>query len=131
MKSIFIAAGALLLIGTSANAFAPVGAKELKTVSMPDGGAVGLKATVAKFDKDDTLAMVQPASMDWGKPGKPDAVLTGEMGGPSYPATVLGKPDMSQYTGMGGPLEEVDYPPCSRTVTDRCIQLYERGVRRR
>ena len=22
------------------------------------------------------------------------------------------------------------YPPCSRTVTDRCIQLYERGVRR-
>lgn len=23
-----------------------------------------------------------------------------------------------------------DYPPCSRTVTDRCIQTYERGVRR-
>lgn len=23
------------------------------------------------------------------------------------------------------------YPPCSRTVTDRCIQLYERGVRER
>lgn len=22
-----------------------------------------------------------------------------------------------------------DYPPCSRTVTDRCIQLYERGVK--
>ena len=22
-----------------------------------------------------------------------------------------------------------NYPPCSRTVTDRCIQLYERGVR--
>ena len=22
------------------------------------------------------------------------------------------------------------YPPCSRTVTDRCIQLYERGVHR-
>ncbi len=131
MKSIFIAAGALLLIGTSANAFAPAGAKDIKTVSMPMDGAVGLKATVAKFDKDDTLAMVQPASMDWGKPGKPDALLAGEMGGPSYPATLLGKPDMSQYTGMGGPLEEVDYPPCSRTVTDRCIQLYERGVRGR
>jgi hypothetical protein len=24
-----------------------------------------------------------------------------------------------------------EYPPCSRTVTDRCIQLYERGVRTR
>lgn len=23
-----------------------------------------------------------------------------------------------------------DYPPCSATVTDECIQLYERGVRR-
>ncbi len=23
-----------------------------------------------------------------------------------------------------------DYPPCSRTVTDSCIQTYERGVRR-
>jgi len=22
-----------------------------------------------------------------------------------------------------------DYPPCSKTVTDRCIQTYERGVR--
>ena len=49
-------------------------------------------------------------------------------------------------TAMGGPYEPVDttlagemgnagaapaaYPPCSRTVTDRCIQLYERGVRR-
>ncbi|HEX8225879.1 MAG TPA: hypothetical protein VF605_18895 [Allosphingosinicella sp.] len=23
-----------------------------------------------------------------------------------------------------------DYPPCSRLITDRCIQLHERGVRR-
>ena len=23
-----------------------------------------------------------------------------------------------------------DYPPCSRTVTDSCVQTYERGVRR-
>ena len=39
---------------------------------------------------------------------------------------------------MGGPYEAVatggvanvsGYPPCSRTVTDRCIQLHERGVR--
>jgi hypothetical protein len=39
-------------------------------------------------------------------------------------------PAGAQYTGVGGPLEEADYPPCSRTVTDRCIQLYERGVHR-
>jgi len=30
----------------------------------------------------------------------------------------------------GGPREaRGGYPPCSRTVRDRCIQLYERGVR--
>ena len=29
-----------------------------------------------------------------------------------------------EWTGRG-------YPPCSRTITDRCIQLYERGIRTR
>lgn len=34
--------------------------------------------------------------------------------------------------GPDGPREmRRHYPPCSRTVTDRCIQLYERGVRAR
>jgi hypothetical protein len=32
--------------------------------------------------------------------------------------------------GVGGPVEAGNYPPCSRTVTDSCIQTYERGVRR-
>ena len=43
-------------------------------------------------------------------------------------------------TGTGGPLVDAatgetidagsqDYPPCTATVTDNCIQLYERGVR--
>lgn len=31
----------------------------------------------------------------------------------------------------GPPDARGHYPPCSRTVTDRCIQLYERGVRAR
>jgi hypothetical protein len=35
----------------------------------------------------------------------------------------------SEYTGMGGPLEAIDYPPCRPGPgDDRCIQLYERGV---
>ena len=43
-------------------------------------------------------------------------------------------------TGMGGQTGSAaftprpattEYPPCSRTVTDGCIQTYERGVRRR
>lgn len=39
--------------------------------------------------------------------------------------------NMSQgnMAGMSGQAAG-NYPPCSRTVTDRCIQTYERGVRR-
>jgi hypothetical protein len=33
-------------------------------------------------------------------------------------------------TGMGGPANAGNYPPCSRTVTDSCIQTNERGMRR-
>jgi hypothetical protein len=52
---------------------------------------------------------------------------------PMKDKTALGY-DSSVYTGAGGPGEGADadyggYPPCSRTVTDRCIQLYERAVR--
>jgi hypothetical protein len=31
--------------------------------------------------------------------------------------------DMAQYQGQGGPLDDDGYPPCSATVTDRCIEL--------
>ena len=31
--------------------------------------------------------------------------------------------------GAGAQADPAVYPPCSRTVTDHCIQLYERGVR--
>ena len=84
-----------------------------------------------------------------GGPYEPvDATLAGELGGPSTTSTQAAMngdgaidvaagetadaaaPAGAEYTGMGGPLEEVDYPPCSRTITDRCIQLYERGVHR-
>ena len=34
----------------------------------------------------------------------------------------------SSWSGTGGPEVRTGYPPCSRTVTDSCIQLYERGV---
>jgi hypothetical protein len=84
-----------------------------------------------------------------GGPYEPvDATLAGEMGGTGAGATPLAMngdgvidpaigetadaaaPAGAEYTGTGGPLEEVDYPPCSRTVTDSCIQLYEREVHR-
>ena len=89
--------------------------------------SAGLTVEKASFDlakSDDLDAKAgpsEPIMKPEPKPATADATLAGELGGRSTAA---------QYTGMGGPLEEVDYPPCSRTVTDRCIQLYERGVRR-
>ena len=38
-----------------------------------------------------------------------------------------GPPDKDEGPGEA----RAGYPPCSRTVTDHCIQLYERGVRSR
>ena len=125
MKHRILIAAGLLCLGGPAFAFAI-------PAMAPD---------MAKAVKDvwaDQMAAQKPSIYDTGaawmsdaKPGKPEApalvaaakpvdpTLVGEMGGAG-----------PQYTGMGGPLEEVDYPPCSRTVTDRCIQLYERGVHR-
>jgi hypothetical protein len=40
-----------------------------------------------------------------------------------------GPPDKDEMAGP--PESRGGYPPCSRTVTDNCIQLYERGVRAR
>ena len=37
--------------------------------------------------------------------------------------------DMSSFKGQGGPIDEGLYPPCSTTVTDRCVQLNEASRR--
>ena len=44
--------------------------------------------------------------------------------GLTEPAGAETAADMAAYKGEGGPLEgEGFYPPCSATVTDRCIEL--------
>jgi hypothetical protein len=55
--------------------------------------------------------------------------MSGE-GAMSGQGTMSGQAGMSA-SGAGGPFQAArDYPPCSRTVTDSCIQTYERGRRR-
>lgn len=43
--------------------------------------------------------------------------------GLTEPAGAETAADMASYKGEGGPLEESLYPPCSATITDRCIEL--------
>ena len=41
--------------------------------------------------------------------------------GLTEPAGAESAADMADYKGEGGPLEDVGYPLCSATITDRCI----------
>ena len=54
------------------------------------------------------------------QPGPDDNVY---LPGLTEPAGAETAADMSQYKGEGGPLDDSVYPPCSVTVTDRCIEL--------
>jgi hypothetical protein len=135
MKTILIAAGALLIgaPALAAQPMAPDMAKAVKEV-WADANAqakAGVFATGAAWSGPSEAVLAadeKPLAGDLKPFDKPlGDTLAGELGGPNM---VKPGADTAQYTGMGGPLEEVDYPPCSRTVTDRCIQLYERGVHR-
>ena len=104
----------------------------------------GVRAQLAEWNRS-----ASGSETAMGGPYEPvDSTLAGELGGASTASAQAATngdgmldpgageiadaaaPAAAQYTGMGGPLEEVDYPRCSRTITDRCIQLYERGVHR-
>lgn len=54
------------------------------------------------------------------EPGRDDNVY---LPGLTEPTGAPSAADMSQYKGQGGPLDDAAYPPCSATVTDRCIEL--------
>lgn len=69
-------------------------------------------------------AVVQPSNADPEHDARGIAVI-------SDPAFVPAGYNGIAATAVGGPVEGDDagYPACTATVTDNCIQLYERGVR--
>lgn len=54
------------------------------------------------------------------QPGRDDNIY---LPGLTEPAGAVTAADMSQYKGEGGPLDDSFYPPCSATLTDRCIEV--------
>jgi hypothetical protein len=69
------------------------------------------------------MAMTESASHASGQ--APIETAAADETDPSVPAAT-GAP---AYSGVGGPIAETGYPPCSGAASDdRCIQLYERGV---
>ena len=104
MKTLFMAATALVLTGT---AFAQTYTTETTTATLSASGSV-----------------VQPSNANPERDARGIAVI-------SDPAFVPAGYNGIPATAMGGPVERDDasYPACTATVTDNCIQLYERGVR--
>ena len=43
--------------------------------------------------------------------------------GLTEPAGAETAADMARFKGEGGPIDDDVYPPCSATITDRCIEL--------
>jgi len=71
-------------------------------------------------DPDLDLTVRPRGEVKAAQPGPDDNVY---LPGLTEPAGSVTAADMRQYKGQGGPLEEDAYPPCSATVTDRCIEL--------
>jgi hypothetical protein len=62
-------------------------------------------------------------------PGRePGTMMAGAPMRPAVGGPLLEVP-MAPVTGPAPRAERDAYPACSRTITDRCIQLYERGLR--
>jgi hypothetical protein len=129
MKSLPLAAAALLF-GTSALAFAPATepaaappvAKDPFVVSAAETTAVAPILQTASADSSATVdTKAGDPDLDLAvDPDRADAGLTG-VGGPEEPLDVQ---------APAAPAAAVNYPPCRPGPgDDRCIQLYEPGVR--
>jgi len=117
MKSLFFAAA--LMLGSAA--IAQTG----NTVNDPDQSS-GPRGVTQQGTDPDGMACT-PAGYNAGGGGYPPC--EGAMaGGTAAGGTMAGGTTANGGTsaGTGGAM-----PACSRTVTDRCTQTYERGVRRR
>jgi len=132
MKSAYFAA-ALLLGGTAmAQTYAPAPITSTPIVE-PDATVVTPTTTIA--------AQVPAGPVVAPDNSNPELDARGI---PVISDPAVAPPGFNQpagVNGMGGPLVDAsqppatqpatqDYPPCSRTITDKCVQTYERGVRR-
>lgn len=73
--------------------------------------------------------VTQQGTVPNGQACTPAGFNQGSGGYPPCGADMGGAPATGAYTGTGGP--DMALPACSKTVTDHCVQAYERGVRRR
>ena len=86
------------------------------------------RVVMAGGDPDLDLSVRPRAETRTVEPDRDDNVY---LPGLTERAGVESAADMARYKGEGGPLDDRLYPPCSATVTDRCIQLDDPAARPR
>jgi hypothetical protein len=110
--------GALLLLSGAAVAqpaqtTQPAAAQQMQSHAGHDGQTVAPGNTAVERDARGIPVVSAPA--------------TAPAGWNQAPGTGTPAPANQPAASMGSAM---DLPPCSRTVTDRCVQTYERGARR-
>jgi len=74
--------------------------------------------------------VTQQGTVPNGQANPPAGYNQGVTTGTTGSSGSMGSSGTGMSGGMGGTASTANYPPCSRTVTDSCVQTYERGVRR-
>lgn len=126
MKSVIVAIA--LMSGTAALAQSDVAKPPEDSVTMTTAspvttGQVAMPSNAApERDARNIVVISDPAVVPAGFNGTP-APLNG-VGGP------LVDPADAATTGEPAATPDASYPACSRTVTDNCVQTYERGRHR-
>jgi hypothetical protein len=125
-----------LLAGTAAAAQAPDPAATAyegdgrTTLAWETEGAPAAAPTWRAGDLAATTAqLVEPGNANPERDARGIAVISAPAVAPpgwnGVPATAVGGPELDPATGEAAGASS--YPACSATVTDRCLQTYERG----
>ncbi|MGA9580933.1 MAG: hypothetical protein WBR13_03055 [Allosphingosinicella sp.] len=131
-----------------------VGTKTKTTTHHADGSATTVSTSTANSDgdmPDVTTTMPGSTTMASAMPTASGQTVAPSNANPEHdargiavisdPAVVPAGFNGTSGTGVGGPMvdpatgatmsvADASHPPCSRTVTDNCVQTYERGHRR-
>ena len=88
-------------------------------------------AMVAETTPGATAHLIQPGNANPERDARGIAVISAAAVAPAgwngIPASAVGGPELDPATGEAA--GAASYPACTATVTDRCLQTYERGRR--
>jgi opacity protein-like surface antigen len=128
MKTILLAAAASLAIGSAALA---QDANQTTTQSTNQPATTTTEQPSGETVDDPSQATGPEGVTQQGTdPNGQATAPAGTNEGVQGTGTGMAQPMPNQQAAFTPRAATTEYPPCSRTVTDGCIQTYERGVRR-